>query len=86
MSDLGPVDPKIMRVLEAIARELADVLDDTANGIFSRKQFGYMLMIFSFKGSELTYISNSRREDVVKMMLEFITHNPPDKTWDEQHG
>jgi hypothetical protein len=85
-----PMDADKMRRMEACAREIAGHLQKAfdmwrAMG-HQEEKWGFALFIFSFGGAEMTYISNSNREDMVKMLLEFIAHAPPEKTWDEQHG
>jgi len=41
-----------------------------------------MAVRFACEGPEFTWISNADR----KTMQEFIAANPPDLTWDAQHG
>ena len=89
MSDMRPVDPELMRRLEAAGKDIADTLDRaikmwTAGA--TEEKIGFTLMIFSFNGPEFTYISNARRDDMIKTMQEFIAANSPPMTWDEQHG
>ncbi|MBA0089147.1 MAG: hypothetical protein HRJ53_29505 [Acidobacteria bacterium Pan2503] len=84
-----PVDPERMRRYELVARELFALLDRATDGAIKppNPQFGMALFIFSFgEHGELTYISNAQRPDMVKMLTEFIAANPPEMTWDEQHG
>ena len=83
-----PVGPVTMRKYEAMARTLFQLLDDATGGALKppTPQICMALFIFSFDGAELTYISNSRREDMVRMLAEFIAANQPQLTWDEQHG
>lgn len=83
---MKPVDPEKMRKLEAMARELFNVLDVVSQGELQSRKVGMALFIFSFEGAELTYISNADRKDMIKMLYEFIANNPPELTWDEQHG
>jgi hypothetical protein len=84
-----PVDPAVMRKLEAMARELFRMLDEATGGDLRppNPKYGMALFLFSFgaKG-ELTYISNASRPEMMKMLAEFIAANPPALTWDEQHG
>lgn len=83
---MQPVDPIKMRHLEMMARELFNVLDSFTHGELKSHQVGMALFIFSFKGAELTYISNADRGDMFKMLTEFMNANAPPLTWDEQHG
>lgn len=89
MSDMRPVDPELMRRLEAAGRDIATTLDRairTWTRDVTDQKIGFTLMLFSFNGPEFTYISNARREDMIKTMLEFIAAQSPPQTWDEQHG
>lgn len=89
MSDMRPVDPELMRRLEAAGHDIAETLERAIKmwtGDITQEKIGFTLMIFSFNGPEFTYISNARREDMIKTMQEFIAANPPPMTWDEQHG
>jgi hypothetical protein len=90
VSDKPPVDPDKIRRMEACSREIAGHLQKAFDmwGQIShdKEKWGFTLMIFSFSGSEFTYISNANRKDMIKTMMEFIAANPPAKTWDEQHG
>lgn len=78
--DRENIDPFIMRRIEHEARELGKRIARDLNPDTAKNKVGFMLMIFSFDGPELTYLSNARREDVVKTMQEFIRRNPPDQT------
>ena len=69
--------------LESCAREIAGVLQVAIDQNLGRgKKYGFALMLFAFQGPEFTWISNADR----KTMQEFIAANPPDLTWDAQHG
>jgi hypothetical protein len=83
-----PVDPEKMREMEAAGRDIAKTLERALAGFHAvgGERWGFALMIFSFEGSEFTWISNAERATMVKTMQEFIAANPPDLTWDEQHG
>lgn len=81
-----PVHADLMRLLERMARDCAQQLDAVTNNAFQQKALGFALFIFSFQGAELTYISNSERDTMIKMLHEFLAANPPAMTWDEQHG
>lgn len=85
-----PVNADKMRRMEACSREIATHLQ-TAFDMWAalgrdNEKWGFALFIFSFSGAELTYISNAQRGDMVKMLMEFLTHLPPEKTFDEQRG
>lgn len=82
----GPVQADVMRRLERMARDCAQQLDAVTNNAFADHVLGFTLFIFSFGGAELTYISNAERPEMIKVLHEFIAHNPPAMTWDEQHG
>ena len=87
MSDMRPVDPELMRRLEAAGKDIAQTLERAIQAWTGGDQrIGFTLMIFSFNGPEFTYISNARRDDMIKTMQEFIAANSPPMTWDEQHG
>lgn len=81
---MRPVDPEKMRWLESQARDIGNLLGEAVKR--SGHPHGFALFLFSFEGAEMTYISNSNREDMVKMLVEFINANSPPLTWDEQHG
>ena len=70
------VDPAKMRFIEAKAREIGTLIDDAINinvtGRSAKKRFGFTLILFSFDGSELTYISNAMRADMVKALDELL--------------
>ncbi|HKS27785.1 MAG TPA: hypothetical protein VJS44_08195 [Pyrinomonadaceae bacterium] len=68
------VDPAKMRYLEARAREIAKRLDAALNQQVTGapKQYGFALLLFSFNGSELTWISNAEREDMIRLMEEML--------------
>jgi hypothetical protein len=86
MAEQYPVDPEKMRHMEQAARmlgKLIELLGDKAMG----EHTGFALFLFSFgEHGELTYISNSSRADMIKMLHEFLATNSPPLTWDEQHG
>lgn len=84
-----PVDPERMRKLEKTAREIGAILGHAidAHEMNDGEHYGFALFVFAFgERGEMTYISNSNRADMVKMLLEFIAANSPEMTWDEQHG
>jgi pheromone shutdown protein TraB len=77
-----------MRMMEAAGRDIAVLLERAMKNFQAAggDRWGFALMLFSFNGGEFTWISNANRADMVKTMQEFIAENPPDMTWDEQHG
>ncbi|MBA0085887.1 MAG: hypothetical protein HRJ53_12890 [Acidobacteria bacterium Pan2503] len=84
-----PVDPQKMREMEHLARLLFKLLDEASDGALQppNPKMGAALFLFSFYDrGEMTYISNANRGDMVKMLQEFIARNPPEMTWDQQHG
>lgn len=82
-----PVDPNSMRQLEFMARGLFHVLDEFTEGALQRREVGIALFLFRFgEHGELTYISNAERATMIKTLMEFIAENPPEMTWDQQHG
>ena len=69
-----PIRPEKMRQFETAARELGRVIDDVVNHVAkgSERKIGWALEIFSFDGSEFTYISNAQREDMIKLFQEAV--------------
>ena len=59
---------------EILNKEIQEVLKQLGRGIGQQlpKNWGFTLMLFSYKGPELFYISNANREDMIKTMHEFI--------------
>jgi hypothetical protein len=74
-----PIDPQRMRKIEYYTREIGTLISQAINPT-GKKVIGFALMIFSFDGSEFSWISNADRADMVKTMQEFIKRNPPDQT------
>jgi hypothetical protein len=69
------VDPAKLRYLESRAREIARRLDSALNpdiGTGAPKGYGFALLLFSFRGEELTWISNAKREDMIRLMEEML--------------
>jgi len=67
------IDPKTLHDLEDSARKLGRALDDVLNPT-RPKTAGFALLLFSFDGPELTWISNADRADMLKALGEFMTH------------
>lgn len=71
------LDPAILRALEAQARSLGKTLDASLNppspatGKRARKN-GFALLLFSFDGPELTWLSNAEREDMIRLLEELL--------------
>jgi len=67
----------VLRDLEAQARILGKTLDDTINppnpatGHRNRKK-GFALLLFSFDGPELTWLSNAERKDMIRLLEEIL--------------
>ena len=57
--------------MEFHCRGIAEVIERVLNPTGKRER-GFMLSIFSFGGSELTYISNASREDMTQMLNELL--------------
>jgi hypothetical protein len=66
-----PIRPAVLREMESDARSLAQLLDTGLNPDGERKA-GFGLLIFSFEGSELTWISNAERSDMIRMFEELL--------------
>jgi hypothetical protein len=76
------MDGKRMRAMEATAENIGHLLGKAIET--SHPGAGFALMIFSFEGPEFTYISNAQREDMLKMLEEFIGRmrkGESDQTW-----
>jgi len=65
------LDPKVLHGLEDEARKLGRVLDDVLNPQKPRTT-GFALLLFSFDGPELTWLSNAAREDMLSALQEFM--------------
>ena len=83
MTDMPPVDPKKMRQLEAVCRDIGRMIGQAI--ALEGEPMGFALMVFSFEGPEFTWISNANRADMVKTMQEFINRNPPDQTSEQRN-
>lgn len=79
------VDGDQMRYLEGMAREIGGLLGGAIKR--SGTRYGFCLMLFSFEGPEFTYVSNSNREDTIRMLEEFIARakkGEADQLWSER--
>jgi hypothetical protein len=65
-----PINPIKMKYLEQHAREIGEIVGRVINRP-GYKEFGFALMLFSFAGPELTWISSAEREDMIKVLKEF---------------
>lgn len=71
------INAAILRGLEAKARSLGQTLDDAINSPnpatsnWDRKN-GFALLLFSFDGPELTWLSNAEREDMIRLLEEIL--------------
>jgi hypothetical protein len=82
-----PVDAATMRKLEHEARAAGRTLAEAIRVTMGGERYGFAVFLFAFgERGEMTYVSNANRRDMVKMLMEFIAKNPPEQTWDEQHG
>lgn len=68
------------RKIEHTCREIGDAIGRAIEKSGRKGKWGFSLLLFSFQGEEMTYISNANRADMVKAMQEFINKNPPDLT------
>jgi len=72
------LNPKILRELEVQARSLGRTLDGAINplnpatGGQGRKK-GFALLLFSFDGPELTWLSNAERDDMIRLLEELLS-------------
>src|SRR5215831_13955203 len=57
--------------LEESARLMGRTIGQVLEEIEPKKKRGFALMIFSFDGDEMTWISNVEREDMIKLLDEF---------------
>lgn len=69
---MKPIDPERMRFIEHMARDIGHRIGDAINRAGAKKTYGFMLTIFSYEGSELTYISSAERADMIKLLTEMI--------------
>lgn len=70
----APIPEDLVEIMKDLGRMVAKAIDDEAGG-----PMGFMLMVFDFgEGGTTSYISNARREDVVKTLQEFIEKHPDD--------
>ncbi len=74
METHGPIEAAYLEKMNALAEVLDDILNDDKKG--KDRTTGFVLLAYDFddKG-RLNYISNSRREDVLCAMREFIARS-----------
>lgn len=76
----GPIDPKVVEVMNALARGIDQIL----NAEKRPKETGFVLIVFPFEGHEgrANYTSKAQRDDVVTMLKEQIKRfeGQPDMT------
>lgn len=65
------IDPTKLRYLESRARALAEILDKQLH-VATGRRYGFALLLFSFDGPELTWISNAERGDMIKALRELL--------------
>lgn len=63
----------LLAVMESRARQLASLIHDMIDP-YRENKMGFALLLFSFDGSESTYVSNAQREDMIKFMREMLAH------------
>jgi hypothetical protein len=70
-----PIDPKKMRYLEATSRDIGHLIGNAINrqSQGGKKQYGFCLILFSYEGSELTFISSAERSDMLKLLQEMVS-------------
>jgi hypothetical protein len=76
---MDPIRPELRRIMNSVGHILDETFKQFGN-------FGFTLMVYDFNKEEqgppygfMNYISNGRREDVVKALQEFITKLQEDK-------
>jgi len=68
---MPPVDDVLLAALEGSARDVAKAIDEALQGRHG-KRIGFALLVFSFNGPELTWVSNAGRDDMLQALREFI--------------
>lgn len=71
---MKPIDPRKLHEMEDKAREIGHLIGNAIKGHCREKnlsRYGFALMMFSFDGAELTWISDSNRDDMIKLLDEF---------------
>lgn len=69
---MSQIDPARLRYAESKAQALAELINAEIN-LSQTKKYGFALLIFSFKGPEMTWISNAdRRSDMTKALEELL--------------
>lgn len=63
---MKPIDMAYLHSLEAKAREIGHQIGGAVG-----KGNGFALLLFSFDGPEMTWISNANRDDMIKVLDEF---------------
>lgn len=58
--------------LKSIAFEIGNRIEFALNDNKEPKDYGFMLFIFPFDDSDITYTSNAKREDMIKVLNEFL--------------
>lgn len=71
---MRPIDPDKLRRMEHNAREIGAALKSAMDRMpGGRKEFGFALLIMSFDGPELTYISSIERKGMMDALQELLT-------------
>ena len=67
-----PVRADMLRKMEADARAIGGLIQEGIDD--ANHHYGFGLLLFSFDGSELTWISNARREDMIRLFEEMLAN------------
>lgn len=76
MSSHGPIEAKQRERMN----KLAAVLDDFINEGFTKKEYGFVLLVFPFDEpkapgeARMNYISNAERPDVITALKELVAN------------
>lgn len=84
---MRPIDGDKMRKIEATAREIAGLLGDALEASGHKKDCGFTLLIFSYEGPEITYISSAEREGMKQTLRELLAKwdaGEADTTWEQR--
>jgi predicted type IV restriction endonuclease len=65
-----PIEPKLIEMMNALARGLDEILNGGAKG--EARKNGFILMVFPFDSHEgrCNYVSNANRDDIVVLLRE----------------
>lgn len=68
----GPLQPAMKMKMKALAKVIHEIINEDKKG--KEKESGFFLLTFDFKTesiSQMNYISNTHREDIIKAMKIF---------------